>query len=167
MREVNLSRRQVLRSAGGFPAPTALPAASEPINLPPAQSGSGSTGATTDVTRRLARYMVEARDRSLSPQVAREAKHHILNTLAAIVSGARLKPGEMAVRYVRAQGGVPEAAVFTTTIRTSAVNAALANAMLAHADETDDIEPVTKAHPGCSVVPAALAVGERCNRSAA
>jgi hypothetical protein len=28
------------------------------------------------------------------------------------------------------------------------VNAALANGMFAHADETDDFEPVTKAHPG-------------------
>jgi 2-methylcitrate dehydratase PrpD len=41
------------------------------------------------------------------------------------------------------------------------VNAALANGMFAHADETDDFEPVTKAHPGCSVVPAALAMAER------
>jgi 2-methylcitrate dehydratase PrpD len=30
-----------------------------------------------------------------------------------------------------------------------------------HADETDDFEPMTKAHPGCSVVPAALAMAER------
>jgi 2-methylcitrate dehydratase PrpD len=33
--------------------------------------------------------------------------------------------------------------------------------MFGHADETDDFEPVTKAHPGCSVVPAALAMAER------
>ena len=67
-----------------------------------------------DITGRLARYMVEARDRSLPPDVAREGKHRILDTLAAMVSGARLKPGEMAIRYVRAQGGVPEASVLTT-----------------------------------------------------
>ena len=79
-------------------------------------------------------------------------RHRILDTLGAMVSGARLKPGEMAIRFVRAQGGVGEASVLTTDIRTSAVNAALANGMFAHADETDDFEPVTKAHPGCSVV---------------
>src|SRR4051795_8528466 len=45
------------------------------------------------------------------------------------------------------------------------VNAALANAMCAHADETDDFEPVTKAHPGCSAVPAALAIAEKEGRS--
>ncbi|HEU5255340.1 MAG TPA: MmgE/PrpD family protein, partial [Vicinamibacterales bacterium] len=91
--------------------------------------------------------------------------HRILDTIAAMISGARLKPGEMAIRFARAQGGTPEASVVTTDIRTSVINAALVNAMFAHADETDDFEPVTKAHPGCSAVPAALAVGERENAS--
>jgi len=84
-----------------------------------------------------------------------------------MVSGAHMLPGEMAIRYVRSQGGTPEASVLTTNIRTTAVNAAFANAMFGHADETDDFEPVTKAHPGCAVVPAALAVGERDARSGA
>lgn len=116
---------------------------------------------SADITGQLARYMVEARERGLAPHVAREAKHRILDTLAAMVSGSHMKPGEMAIRYARAQGGVAEATVLTTDIRTSAVNAALVNGMFGHADETDDFEPVTKAHPGCSVVPAALAMAER------
>ena len=116
---------------------------------------------SADITGRLARYMVEARERALPPNVARDARHRILDTLAAMVSGAHLKPGERAIRYARAQGGVAEATVLTTDIRTSAVNAALVNGMFGHADETDDFEPVTKAHPGCSVVPAALAMAER------
>jgi 2-methylcitrate dehydratase PrpD len=114
-----------------------------------------------DITGQLARYMVEARERALAPEVARAARHRILDTLAAMVSGAHMKPGEMAIRYARAQGGNPEATVLTTNIRTSAVNAALVNGMFAHADETDDFEPVTKAHPGSHVVPAALAMAER------
>ncbi|HYC45456.1 MAG TPA: MmgE/PrpD family protein [Burkholderiales bacterium] len=117
--------------------------------------------AGTDVTGRLARYMAEARERELAPEVAAAAKHRILDTLAAMVSGSHLKPGEMAIRYARSQGGVAEASVLTTDIRTSAVNAALANAMFGHADETDDFHPTPKAHPGCAVVPAALAMGER------
>jgi 2-methylcitrate dehydratase PrpD len=114
-----------------------------------------------DITGQLARYMVEARERALAPEAARAARHRILDTLAAMVSGAHMKPGEMAIRYARAQGGTPEATILTTNIRTSAVNAALVNGMFAHADETDDFEPVTKAHPGSHVVPAALAMAER------
>ncbi len=39
---------------------------------------------------RLARYMAEARGRDLPAKVAREAKNHILDTVAAMVSGASL-----------------------------------------------------------------------------
>ena len=48
--------------------------------------------APADITGRLTRYMVAARERPLAPDVAREARHRILDTLAAMVSGAHLKP---------------------------------------------------------------------------
>lgn len=117
------------------------------------------------VTERLARYMVAARDQELPEQVVLQCKHRILDTFGAMVSGSRMKPGEMALTYVRSLGGDAQASVVGSDFRTTAVNAALANAMCAHADETDDFEPVTKAHPGCSVVPAALALAERDHRS--
>ena len=49
-------------------------------------------------------------------------------------------------------------------IVTTAVNAALANGMLAHADETDDSHAPSLTHPGCGIVPAALAMAERERR---
>ena len=49
----------------------------------------------------------------------------------------------------------------------SAVNAAIANGMMAHADETDDSNGSAGIHPGCAVLPAALAMGERENVSGA
>jgi hypothetical protein len=170
-----LTRRRLLKSAGGVIAAAAAPAGLTSAAARPdrsaAQDASPSTApaaqASKDITGRLARYMIEARDRALPADVSREARHRILDTLAAMVSGSQLAPGEAAIRYVRSQGGTEEAAVLTTNIRTTAVNAALANAMFAHADETDDFEPVTKAHPGCAVVPAALAVAERDGRSGA
>ena len=120
---------------------------------------------TTDLTGRLAQYMAEARNRSLPPEVALAGKHRILDSLGAVISGSRLKPGEMAIKYLRLQGGTPESSILATDLKTSAVNAALANGMFGHADETDDFEPVTKSHPGCSVVPAALAMAERAGSS--
>ena len=50
-------------------------------------------------------------------------------------------------------------------IVTTAVNAALANGMLAHADETDDSHAPSLTHPGCGIVPAALAMAERERRN--
>ena len=104
---------------------------------------------------------MQARDTGLPPEIALAGKHRILDTLAAMVSGPRLVPGEMATKYARRMGGVPESSVLATDVRTSAVNTALANGMFGHADGTDDFEPFIKAHPGCSMVPAALAMAER------
>src|SRR5262245_12560701 len=157
-----VARRRMLQGAGGLIAAAALPTG--PIAA--AESASATAkGASPNVTARLARYMVESRTRALPPDVLRECKHRILDTFGAMVSGARMRPGEMALRYVRSLGGVEEASVIASNFRTTAVNAALANGMFGHADETDDFEPVTKAHPGCSVVPSALAIGERSGGS--
>ena len=120
---------------------------------------------TDAITRELAAYIAGARDRELPPEVAEKAKHHLLDTLAAMVSGSRLPPGAIAAAYVRAQGGVEEALVVGSEHLTTAVNAAFANGMLAHADETDDSHAPSFTHPGCAVVPAALAMAERDGRS--
>jgi 2-methylcitrate dehydratase PrpD len=158
----------VLKSAGGLVA-TALPVSGSARSAGQEAARTASTelepGTSADVTGRLARYMVDARNRELPTSITRDVKHRILDTIGAMISGAVLPPGISATRYVRAQGGTAEASVLTTDIRTTAVNAALANGMFAHADETDDFEPVTKAHPGSAVVPAALAMGEREGRS--
>ncbi|MDP1538145.1 MAG: MmgE/PrpD family protein [Burkholderiales bacterium] len=111
--------------------------------------------------RKLAAYIATARRRALPAAVTERAKHHLLDTLAAMLSGAQLLPGRRAIEFIATQGGVPEATVIGSNIVTSAINAALANGMHAHADETDDTYYLALVHPGCAVVPAALALAER------
>ena len=41
---------------------------------------------------RLSTYISTALDHPLPPEVAEKTKHHVLDTLAAMVSGSRLKP---------------------------------------------------------------------------
>jgi 2-methylcitrate dehydratase PrpD len=113
------------------------------------------------VMQRLAIHIASASKKRLPPTVAEKTKHHILDTIAAMVSGARLPPGKQAISYARTRGGTKEACVVATGIVTSAENAALANGMLAHADETDDSHAPSLTHPGCGIVPAALAMAER------
>ena len=115
----------------------------------------------TAVTRELSAYMSEALRKDVPAEVAEKGKCHLLDTIAAMLSGSRLHPGEMTVKYVRTLGGAEEAVVVGTDIVTSAVNAALANGMLSHADETDDSHKASRSHLGCGVVPAALAMAER------
>jgi 2-methylcitrate dehydratase PrpD len=112
---------------------------------------------------RLTQHMAHANATELPLPVIRKAKHHILDTLAAMVSGSLLKPGRAAIAYAEGQGGPPEAQVVASRLRVSAINAALANGMLAHSDETDDSNTYAGIHPGCAVVPSALAMAEREN----
>jgi 2-methylcitrate dehydratase PrpD len=121
--------------------------------------------AVSKVMKQLSAYLAAASKRALPAEVAERAKLHLLDTLAAMVSGSRLLPGQRAIDYVRTLGGSREAGVMGAPIVTTAVNAALANGMCAHADETDDVHDAAFNHPGACVVPAALAMAERYARS--
>ena len=109
----------------------------------------------------LSTYMSAARTRALPTEVIEQAKYHLLDSLAAVISGSELPPGQAAQRYIREHGGGGGAiTVFGSALTAPPIDAALANGMMAHADETDDSHNESRSHPGCAVVPAALAVGE-------
>jgi len=111
----------------------------------------------------LVDHMLAARDAALPGAVVEKAKNHLLDTLAAIVSGSQLAPGRMGIEYARAEGGKPEALVIGSDLLTTATLAAFANGISAHADESDDSND--RLHPGCAVVPAAWAIAERERKS--
>jgi 2-methylcitrate dehydratase PrpD len=117
--------------------------------------------------REVAAYIAGAVKRPLPREVLEKTKHHVLDTIAAMVSGSRLLPGTKAIAYARTLGGAKEACVIGSRLVTSALHAALANGMLGHADETDDSHAPSLCHPGCAIVPAALAMAERENRGGA
>ena len=126
---------------------------------------SASNPEISPLIRELSEYIAGAIKAPLPADVQIRAKVHIVDTVSAMISGSRLLPGKKAISYIKSIGGKPEAIVMGTKIRTSAANAALANGMLAHADETDDTHPPSRTHPGSCVVPAALAIGERAGLS--
>jgi 2-methylcitrate dehydratase PrpD len=108
----------------------------------------------------LSAYMSGAARRALPAEVVEHAKHHILDTFAAMISGSELGAGQAALRYVRAHAGKGATTIAGSNLTAGPVDAALANGVMAHADETDDSHALSRSHPGCAVVPAALAAGE-------
>lgn len=114
----------------------------------------------SSTTAALARYVAHAHTRELPQLVSEKSRLHILDTVAAMVSGSCLAPGRRGADFARTQGTGPAGVIGTDLTGAPAV-AALANGMSAHADETDDSHPASLSHPGCGVVPAALAAGER------
>jgi 2-methylcitrate dehydratase PrpD len=99
----------------------------------------------------------------LPAEVVEKTKHMILDTLAAMISGSELPPGRFAINFARAYKGDRIATVAGSNVLCGPIEAALANGMLAHSDETDDTHPPSQSHPGCGTVSAALAAGERFN----
>ena len=167
---INTSGAAILSSAIPIDASHAQTAVTTPRSAERASSDLPE-GLATDRTSisphtaALADYVAGTLDRELPAAAAARTKLHILDTIAAMVSGSRLKPGTFAARYVDSIGGKPQAMVIGTSLLTSAVNAALANAMAAHADETDDTNPVGPFHAGCGAVSAALACAELAGRT--
>src|ERR1700755_915628 len=146
------SRRNLLRMTG-----TAAMTAALPSFRALAQAASPGPSATMNT---LSTFMSAARTRPLPEDVAEQAKYHLLDTLAAIVSGSELPPGQAAQPYVPEHSGSGPTTVVATALAAPPIDAALANGVMAHADETDDSHNESRSHPGCSVVPAALAAGE-------
>jgi 2-methylcitrate dehydratase PrpD len=158
----DLTRRDVLKQAGGVLAASVVSPAVTGTTAFAAAQAAAPPGISPLMTR-LSTYMAEAGTRALPAAVVEKTKHMILDTLAAAISGAQLPPGKFAIQFARAYGGEKISTVAASTVVCGPIEAALANGMLAHSDETDDTHPPSQSHPGCSVVPAALAVGEKCN----
>ena len=153
-----LTRRALLQTAGGIVAAAAVPT----VPAETRASGIGRSAVpTTIVIDTLAGYMAAAAMRDLPAEVVEKTKHHILDTFAAMVSGSALPPGRVALAFARARAGENVATVAASNVLCGPIEAALANGMLAHSDETDDSHAPSHSHPGCSVVPAALAAGEQ------
>jgi len=111
--------------------------------------------------QQLSAYMGAARTRALPDDVIEKAKQHILDTFAAMISGSTLPPGRGALEFARAYGGKEIATVVASKIVCGPIEAAFANGVLAHSDETDDSHGPSRSHPGVSIVPAAFAAGEQ------
>ena len=143
-----MTRRSFAALAGAAAATIRLEAAAVPLS---------------PTMARLSAYMTEAGTGPLPPEALESTKQHILDTLAAMVSGAELAPGRFAINFARAHSAEKTATVAASDVVCGAIEAAFSNAMLAHSDETDDSHAPSESHPGASVVPSALAAGEQFN----
>jgi 2-methylcitrate dehydratase PrpD len=151
-----LSRRKFLHGTGTILVAAVAPSwVSAKKAIPPQNRSS-----TTYVIDELCKYMADAKSRTLPPDVTEKTKQHLLDTFAAMVSGTELPPSKVALNFARFNEGEKTATVVGSDLLCGPANAAFVNGMLAHADETDDSHSRSHSHPGCAVVPAALATGE-------
>lgn len=119
------------------------------------------TEVQVSVMDKLSAYMGSAAQRALPEEVIEKGKLHILDTVAAMISGSELIPGKAAIRFAGAYGGEKVCTIVASDFLCGPIEAALVNGLLAHSDETDDVHSPSRSHPGSAAIPAALAVGEK------
>ena len=79
-----------------------------------------SAAEISPVMKTLATYIAQAAKKPLPKNVAERTKHHLLDTLAAMVSGSRLPPGRAAISYIKTLGGTKQSVVIGSKFVTTA-----------------------------------------------
>src|SRR6266403_3608673 len=99
-----LTRRNLFELTGLAAAAAAFPS---PIFSADSRgnAATSSSPSADSVMARLSAYMGEASARSLPQDVVEKTKQHVLDTLAAMISGTALRPGKAALDFARAYGG--------------------------------------------------------------
>jgi 2-methylcitrate dehydratase PrpD len=114
-----------------------------------------------DETKKLAQFIANTRYNDLSDEVIEKTKLLILDQIGCQLAFANLPWNKAIHNYVKDRGSSrQESTVTFYGFKTSAEDAAFANAVFGHGFEMDDTELTTASHPGVAIIPPALAVCE-------
>ncbi|RUU99043.1 MAG: MmgE/PrpD family protein [Mesorhizobium sp.] len=103
---------------------------------------------------------------ALSPTDLTTLKFGIMDCLACVIAGAREPVTRMVLdTIVPGAGEDKKATVLAHSVQSSALGAALANGVMAHACDFDDVSDPMCGHPTAPALPAILAAGELTDRS--
>ncbi len=113
------------------------------------------------LTEKLAAFTSTLHYEQLSSRVRSQARNCLLDTVGALLAGSRLSlSGRAGRRFAERLSEKEEAVIAGSRFRRSSMTASLVNGMAAHALELDDGSKHATYHPGASIVPMSLALGE-------
>jgi MmgE/PrpD N-terminal domain len=148
----DMSRRAVMAGAGMALVPVGGASAEA--------AGDAVKAAPPEVTRILARYIVEARYDDLPANVRKEGVRTLLNYVGVAVGGSDHETIDIAVAALTRYSGPPQAGLFGRPERFDIMNAAFINGVSSHIFDYDDTHLKTIIHPGGPVISAILALAE-------
>lgn len=119
------------------------------------------------LAEQLAIFAADVRAAGPPKTVTDSVRQRVLDTLGICVAAADLPTSRAARRWVADTGGTGQACAVGVRDRVPAASAAFVNGVLAHSLDYDDTHLPSVLHPSASVVPAALAAGERAGASGA
>lgn len=116
----------------------------------------------TGLTDRFVRYIEDFSFDSMPPEVVRQSKLILLDTLGAILaaSSPRYSGSRIIMELARTVGGNPQASIIGGDFKTSCVNACMVNATLGYYCDIEPHHVAAVLHPAAVSVPVALAFAE-------
>jgi 2-methylcitrate dehydratase PrpD len=130
------------------------------VPLVAAQEGRAAETAAADVTRTLARYVVNTRVEDVPAAVRKEAARTLLNWTGCAIGGSRHETIERAIRALGPFSGPARSSVLGRRERFDPLHAAFFNGVSSHIFDFDDTHLRSIVHPAAPVAPAVLAWSE-------
>jgi 2-methylcitrate dehydratase PrpD len=115
---------------------------------------------TSDVSKKLARYIFATRWEDVPADVRHQAKRSFMNLFAVALAGCRTEPLEIALASLAEFSGGKQATIIGRAERIDALSAAFLNAAAANVHDFCDTHLATVIHPTAPVAPALLALAE-------
>jgi 2-methylcitrate dehydratase PrpD len=112
-------------------------------------------------TQKLARFAVNLSHRQIPSEVFERAKDCVMDTIAVALYGSTKPWSRSVVGLIRESGGKGKSTVLGESWKAQAAPATLANGVMAHAFELDNVrQPGAGVHPGATAFLPALAIAE-------
>ena len=120
---------------------------------------------TPNASKAIRDWMYSTSFEDIPPEVRRFAILAMYDAIGGNLACSMLPVVHRMVDFVNILGGAPDCSMIGFPVRTSAVNAALVNGTLGHADEVDPVGGDMGAHIMAATMGAALAVGQLAGAS--
>jgi 2-methylcitrate dehydratase PrpD len=117
------------------------------------------------IAEEWAEFVLGVEYKALPEAVVHRIKRSLVDALGVAVLGSRNDACRMLVSWIKSQGATPEATIIGDGTRTTAANAAFANASFMHSTELWEVFLRARTQPGAVVTAAALAVAEKMGAS--
>jgi len=116
-----------------------------------------------ELTEKIAGFVTRTNFQDIPGEVIEVAKNAITDCIGVTIPGTREDASKIIQKYIQGIGGLPNATVIGTQIKTTGPFASLANGVAAHVLDLDDVNMVLIGHPSVVLMPTVLASGEISN----
>ena len=117
------------------------------------------------VSQQIANFIYDTSYGDLPDDVINRAKQCLLDSIGVTLYGASFEASRISVEMVGDVAGKAESTVLGTELKAPSFLAALANGISGHVTDYDDVMIDSQGHPSCVLMPATLALAEKCGSS--